>query len=192
MADNLKLAERDLPPLTQHAADRGVKLPAENCPMEGWHPDGYPASLACSPELWDWMTGRLGFGLTYDPSHLPWLGSDPPDALQHALKADMIGHVQAKDIQIDERKRTRYGVFGKTVGRTSPTDTGWWQYRIPGLGQLDWETIINTLHAAGYDGHIAVEHEDPEWGGTLEKTLQGLQMAADNLRPLIAAPAVAN
>jgi sugar phosphate isomerase/epimerase len=192
VADNLKLAERDLPPLTQYAGERGVKLLAENCPMEGWHPDGYPANLAYSPELWDWMTDRLGFGLTYDPSHLPWLGSDPLDALQHALKADMIGHVQAKDIQIDERKRTRYGVFGKTVGRTSPTDTGWWQYRIPGLGQLDWETIINTLQAAGYHGHIAVEHEDPEWGGTLEKTLQGLQIAADNLRPLIAAPAVAS
>lgn len=62
----------------------------------------------------------------------------------------------------------------------------------PDWGNWTWETIINTLHAAGYDGHIAVEHEDPEWGGTLEKTLQGLQMAADNLRPLIAAPAVAN
>lgn len=159
VADNLRLAERHLPPLTQYASDHGVKLLAENCPMEGWHPDGYPANLAYSPELWDWMAG-LGFGLTYDPSHLPWLGSDPLDALQHALKAGIVGHVQAKDIHLDQRKRTRYGVFGKTVGRTSPTDTGWWQYRIPGLGQLNWRTIIDALYAAGYDGHIAVEHED--------------------------------
>jgi len=41
------------------------------------------------------------------------------DALEHALQAGIIGHVQAKDIQIDERARTRYGVFGKTAGRTS-------------------------------------------------------------------------
>ena len=49
-----------------------------------WQPDGYPANLAYSPELWDWMAS-LGFGLTYDPSHRPWLGIDPLDALEHAL-----------------------------------------------------------------------------------------------------------
>jgi sugar phosphate isomerase/epimerase len=184
VAENLKLAERCLPPLAQHAADRGVKLLAENCPMEGWHPDGYPGNLAYSPELWDWMSG-LGFGLTYDPSHLPWLGIDPLEALEYALQADVIGHVQAKDIEIDERARTRYGVFGKTAGRASPTDVGWWRYRIPGLGQLDWNRIIDALYAGGYDGDVAVEHEDPVWGGTPGKTLQGLQIAADNLRPLV-------
>lgn len=184
VADNLKLAERCLPALAQYATDRGVKLLAENCPMEGWHPDGYPGNLAYSPELWDWMAD-LGFGLTYDPSHLPWLGIDPLDALEHALQAGIIGHVQAKDIEIDERARTHYGVFGKTAGRTSPTDVGWWRYRIPGCGQLDWNQIIEALNAAGYDGDIAVEHEDPVWGGTPSKTLQGLQIAADKLRPLI-------
>jgi sugar phosphate isomerase/epimerase len=182
---NLRLAEQHLPPLAQYAAERGVRLLAENCPMEGWHPDGYPANLAYSPELWDWMAG-LGFGLTYDPSHLPWLGIDPLDALHHALQAGIIGHVQAKDIQIDERARTRYGVFGKTAGRTSPTDVGWWRYRVPGRGQLDWSKIIDALYSAGYDGDIAVEHEDPVWSGTLGKTLQGMQIAARTLQPLIA------
>ncbi|WP_198348246.1 sugar phosphate isomerase/epimerase [Plantactinospora sp. KBS50] len=143
IADNLKLAEQHLPPLTRYAADRGVKLLAENCPMEGWHPDGYPANLAYSPELWDWMSG-LGFGLTYDPSHLPWLGIDPLDALEHALKAGIVGHVQAKDIQIDERARTHYGIFGKTARRASPTDVGWWRYRVPGRGQLDWTRTRST------------------------------------------------
>jgi hypothetical protein len=47
---------------------------------------------------------------------------DPLDALEHALQAGVVGHIQAQDIQIDERARTRYGVFGKTAGRTSPTD----------------------------------------------------------------------
>jgi sugar phosphate isomerase/epimerase len=184
VAGNLKLAERLLPPLARYAADRGVKLLAENCPMEGWHPDGYPANLAYSPELWDWMAD-LGFGLTYDPSHLPWLGIDPLDALEYALRAGIVGHVQAKDIQIYERQRTRYGVFGKTVGRSSPTDVGWWRYRVPGRGQLDWNMIIDVLYSAGYDGDVAVEHEDPVWGGTLDKTLRGMQIAADTLRPLI-------
>jgi sugar phosphate isomerase/epimerase len=184
VAANLRLAEQHLPPLTRYAADRGVSLLAENCPMEGWHPDGYPANLAYSPELWDWMAG-LGFGLTYDPSHLPWLGIDPLDALSHALQAGLVRHVQAKDIQISPAARTRHGIFGKTAERQSPTDTGWWRYRIPGRGQLDWNQIIDTLYAAGYDGDIAVEHEDAVWGGTLDKTLQGFQIAARTLRPLI-------
>jgi sugar phosphate isomerase/epimerase len=184
VADNLKLAEEHLPPLVEYAADRGVRLLAENCPMEGWHPNGYPGNLAYSPELWDWMFD-LGFHLTYDPSHLPWLGIDPFDALDHALRHGMVAHVQAKDIEIDEDARTRYGIFGKTVGRTSPTDVGWWRYRVPGRGQLDWNRIIDILYTAGYDGAVAVEHEDPVWGGTLEKTQQGLRIAAHTLHPLI-------
>lgn len=184
VADNLKEAERCLPPLVRYATDRGVRLLVENCPMEGWHPDGYPANLAYSPELWDWMAG-LGFGLAYDPSHLPWLGIDPYDALDHALRAGIVGHVHAKDIEIDERARTRYGTFGKTVGRAAPTDVGWWRYRLPGRGRLDWNRIVDALYAAEYDGDIAVEHEDPVWGGSLDRTLQGMRIAAGTLRPYV-------
>jgi sugar phosphate isomerase/epimerase len=184
VADNLRLAERYLSPLLHYAADRGVQLLAENCPMEGWHPDGYPGNLAYSPELWDWMMD-LGFRLLYDPSHLPWLGIDPVEALTHALQRGMVAHVDAKDVEIDQRSRTRYGIFGKTVTRTSPTDVGWWRYRVPGRGQLDWNRIIDTLYSAGYEGTVAVEHEDPLWGGTLGQTQQGLQIAMQTLRPLI-------
>lgn len=184
VADNLKLAERHLRPLVEYAAERGVRLLAENCPMEGWHPDGYPANLAYSPELWDWMS-ELGFFLTYDPSHLAWLGIDPLEALQQALNRGIVAHVQAKDVEIDERARTRYGVFGKTVSRTSPTDVGWWRYRVPGRGMLDWNRLIDALYSAGYDGAIAVEHEDPVWGGTESKTKQGLAIAHRALRPLV-------
>lgn len=186
VAANIKQAEKHLPPLVRYAADRDVALLAENCPMEGWHPDGYPANLAYSPELWDWMAG-LNIGLTYDPSHLPWLNIDPLEALHHALEAGIVGHFQAKDIEINSQARNRYGVFGKTVGRTSPTDVGWWRYRVPGLGQLDWKQLIATLHAAGYTGDIAVEHEDPEYSGTLEKTLEGIDIAARTLKPLLSA-----
>ena len=116
--------------------------------------------------------------------YLPWLGIDPLDALEHALKAGIIGHVQAKDIQIDQRERTRYGIFGKTVGRTSPSDVGWWRYRVPGRGQIDWNKIIDALYRAGYDGDVAVEHEDAVWGGTLDKILQGIRSPRTPCAPL--------
>ncbi|WP_018686025.1 sugar phosphate isomerase/epimerase family protein [Actinokineospora enzanensis] len=184
VAQNLVLAEQELTPLITYARDRGVRLLAENCPMEGWHPDGYPGNLAYSPELWDWMTD-LGFGLTYDPSHLPWLGIDPIDALSFALERGIVAHFQAKDIEIDTRARTRYGVFGKTVSRTSPTDVGWWRYRVPGRGSLDWNRIVDMLYSAGYAGSIAVEHEDPVWGGDLARTKEGLLIAVQTLGPLV-------
>ncbi len=81
VAENLRLAEEVLPPLVEYAAARDVRLVVENCPMEGWHPDGYPANLAYSPELWDWMAA-LGLCLNFDPSHLVWLGIDPVAALE--------------------------------------------------------------------------------------------------------------
>ena len=124
-----------------YAADRGVRLVVENCPMEGWHPDGYPANLAYSPQLWDWMAG-LGLYLNFDPSHLTWLGIDPLAVL--ASYAERVLHVQAKDVEIDAAARNRVGVFGNAVDRaSSPWDSGWWRYRIPGLGQIDWGDFVD-------------------------------------------------
>jgi sugar phosphate isomerase/epimerase len=184
VAENLKLAEDLLPPMVQYATDHGVRLVIENCPMEGWHPDGYPGNLAYSPELWDWIFD-LGFYLNYDPSHLLWLGIDPLEALTPYLARGMILHAQAKDIEVDPSQRTRYGIFGKTVGRATPEDVGWWRYRVPGRGQLDWNRIIDALYDGGFDGTIAVEHEDPVWGGSDDRIKQGLEIAAHTLRPLI-------
>lgn len=184
VADNLRLAEKYLPRLVNYAAARGVRLVIENCPMEGWHPDGYPGNLAYSPELWEWMFD-LGLYLNYDPSHLLWLGIDPIDALTPCLERGKVLHVQAKDIEIDERQRSRYGVFGRTVGRQGAEDVGWWRYRVPGRGQLDWNRLIDTLYSGSFDGVVAVEHEDPVWSGSTEKIQQGLSIAADTLRPYI-------
>ncbi|MCK9898619.1 sugar phosphate isomerase/epimerase [Frankia sp. Cpl3] len=184
VAANITLAEEWMPLLVDYAAQRGVRLVVENCPMEGWHPDGYPGNLAYSPELWDWMFD-LGLFLNYDPSHLLWLGIDPVDALRSALERGKVLHVQAKDIEVDERQRTRYGVFGRTVGRRAPEDVGWWRYRVPGRGQLDWNRIIDALYDGGFTGTVAVEHEDPVWSGSEENTKKGLEIAARTLRPLI-------
>ena len=184
VAENLKFAKDQLPPLIGYASERGIKLVIENCPMEGWHPDGYPGNLAYSPELWDWMFD-LGLYLNYDPSHLVWLGIDPVDALRPCLEQGRVLHVQAKDIEVNERQRTRYGIFGKTVERTAPEDVGWWRYRVPGLGQLDWNRLIDVLYEGSFNGTVAVEHEDPIWSGSPERLQQGLQIAVRTLRPLI-------
>jgi sugar phosphate isomerase/epimerase len=179
VAENLRLAEKVLPPLVEYAAARDVRLVIENCPMEGWHPDGYPANLAYSPELWRWMAD-LGLWLNYDPSHLVWLGIDPVAALE--AFADRVLHVQAKDIEVHPERRDHYGVFGRVIDK-EPWVSGWWRYRIPGLGEVDWRRVVDTLVQAGYDGVVSVEHEDPVWSGDPERVYRGLSIAHDTLDP---------
>jgi sugar phosphate isomerase/epimerase len=184
VTDNLLLGEKVLPDLVGYASDRGVKLVVENCPMEGWHPDGYPGNLAYSPELWEWMFD-LGFYLNFDPSHLIWLGIDPVEALRPYV--DRVLHAQAKDTQLDAASRNRYGYFGKVRHRASSKDVGWWRYRVPGRGLVDWSAVIDTLYEGGFDGVMSVEHEDPVWGGDEERVRRGLTIAHQTLRPLIIA-----
>ena len=181
LAENLRLAEKVLPPLVEYAAARDVRLVVENCPMEGWHPDGYPANLAYSPELWGWMAD-LGLWLNYDPSHLVWLGIDPIAALE--AHADRVLHVQAKDVEVHADARNRFGVFGQVLDK-QPWVSGWWRYRIPGLGDVDWRRLVDRLHQAGYDGVVSVEHEDPVWSGSPERVYRGLAVAQHTLGPLV-------
>jgi sugar phosphate isomerase/epimerase len=184
VADNLREAERVFAPLVAHANDRGVRLIIENCVMEGWHPDGYPGNLAYSPELWEWMFG-MGLYLNYDPSHLVWMGIDPIEAVRPYV--DRVEHAQAKDIQVFPERRNRYGYPGKAVVRENPWDVGWWRYRVPGLGDVDWRRLIDVLYEGGFDGVLSVEHEDPIWGGTQARIKTGLQVAYRTLQPLIVA-----
>ena len=184
VSENLRLAERVLPPLVDHAERHGVRLVIENCPMEGWHRDGYPANLAYSPELWQWLSG-IGLYLNYDPSHLVWLGIDPVEALRPVV--DQVLHVQAKDVQVDAAARHAYGVFGRVIDRPSPWESGWWRYRIPGLGEVDWRRVVDTLYEGGFDGFVSVEHEDPVWSGTPDRVRQGLVIAQRTLAPLLVA-----
>jgi sugar phosphate isomerase/epimerase len=183
VAENLRDAEQVFPPLVDYAGERGVQLMIENCVMEGWHPDGHPGNLAYSPELWEWMFG-LGLWLNFDPSHLLWLGIDPVAALRPYV--DRVIHAHAKDAETFPERRNRFGFFGRTSTREEdPWDMGWWRYRIPSLGQVDFRAYVDALYEGGFAGALSVEHEDPVWGGTPEKVEQGLRIAHAHLRPLV-------
>ena len=181
--ENMREAERVLPELVDYAGERGIKLIIENCVMEGWHPDGYPGNIAYSPELWEWMTRELGFYLNWDPSHLTWIGIDPIATI--APFAEYIVHAQAKDLEIFDEKRNQYGFFGLVDKGDNPWAMGWWRYRIPGRGIVDWNRVVDRLYEVGFTGTLSVEHEDPMWGGTPEKVCEGLRIAHRTLRPLI-------
>jgi hypothetical protein len=44
---------------------------------------------------------------------------------------------------------------------------------------------VDALYEGGFDGVLSVEHEDPQWGGTMDKVEIGLKIAHRTLRPLI-------
>ncbi|HWC23902.1 MAG TPA: sugar phosphate isomerase/epimerase [Flexivirga sp.] len=184
VTENLRMAEPIFRSVVDYAGERGVRIIIENCVMEGWHPDGYPGNLAYSPELWEWMFD-LGLYLNWDPSHLTWIGIDPVATI--APYADRIVHAQAKDIEVLPGAIERYGFFGKAVAREDPWDVGWWRYRVPGRGQVDWNAVVDGLYEHGFTGTLSVEHEDPVWGGSEDKVKAGLVIAQQTLRPLIIA-----
>lgn len=184
VAENLHEAERVFPPLVEYAAERGVRLMIENCVMEGWHPDGYPGNLAYSPELWEWMFD-LGLWLNFDPSHLLWLGIDPVAAVKPYV--GRVAHAHAKDAETFPEQRNRYGFFGRVSTRAEdPWDMGWWRYRMPGQGAVDFGGYVGALRDGGFDGVLSIEHEDPVYTGTPEKIEEGLRLGRDHLRPMVA------
>jgi sugar phosphate isomerase/epimerase len=164
-----------------YAADKNVKIMIENCPMENWVKFGLPGNYAYSPELWEALFNELpnkNFGLNFDPSHLYWLGIDYIEAAKDF--ASKIFHVHAKDTEILSEGLYKYGILGKQIN-ANPWKSGWWRYRMPGLGEIDWQKLVTTLQENGYDYVISIEHEDPIWEGSEEKVKKGLQLGLKHL-----------
>lgn len=152
-------------PIVELAEKNNVKLCFENCPLMG--------NTAISPVMWSQIFDRLDsrlVGLAYDPSHLVWEMIDPYGPIREF--AGRIFHFHAKDARIDRERLARTGIL---------TDFSWWEYRIPGRGELDWTQIFRLLADIGYDGTISLEHEDEAYAGSLERVEQGLLAGRDAL-----------
>jgi sugar phosphate isomerase/epimerase len=183
--ENIKEIGKVFRPLVRYAEDRGVKIMIENCPMDSWVRFGLPGNYAYSPELWDALFHEIpskNFGLNFDPSHLHWLGIDYIRAAKEY--AGKIFHAHAKDTEILAEGAYRYGLFARQLDPI-PWKSGWWRYRMPGLGAIDWKKLIATLQEAGYDNVLSIEHEDPVWEGSEEKVKHGLALGLKHLSQFV-------
>lgn len=183
--DNMKEIGKVFRGLVKYAEDKGVRLMIENCPMEGWLKFATPGNYAYSPELWTAMFNEVpgdSFGLNLDPSHLYWLGIDYLQVIKDF--SGKIFHAHAKDTEILTEGQYEYGFFGRQI-EPVPWKSGWWRYRIPGLGEIDWNRFISTLQDNGYNNVISIEHEDPVWEGTEEKIKSGLKLGFRHLSPFV-------
>ena len=171
--------------LVKYAEERGIQVVIENCPMTGWQVKGLPGTISFTPELWREMFKRVpnkNFGLNYDPSHLHAMLVDYMSPIKEFK--DRIFHVHAKDTEVFEEKVKIYGVFDKQLN-VSNEAFGYWRYRMPGLGDVNWEQFLNELKEIGYEGAVSIEHEDPLYEGSEEKVKEGLQLGINFLEKLI-------
>lgn len=117
-------------------------------------------------------------GANFDPSHLFWQGIDPCEGIKYLKGA--IYHFHAKDTKIDAANTAKIGVldtqdYGDILNRA-------WLFRTVGYGhsKQEWNDIISTLKATGYDGVISIEHED-----ALMSPKEGLEKAVALLKDAI-------
>ncbi len=132
-------------PIAAKAADMGLKVAIENFPHD-LH------NVAWSPAMWEIMFNEVpneALGLEFDPSHLLWMGIDYVAALKKFISRTYAFH--AKDTEVLTDVLEWEGIYGR----------GWWRYRIPGWGEIDWQKLFTILWQNNYQGDITIEHEDP-------------------------------
>lgn len=122
--------------------------------IENW-PGPKDNFIGTTPRGWQELFKRIPdqrFGVEFDPSHLIRIGVDPYAAMD-AVK-DRIAILHAKDTAIDAAVQQAIGYHGK----------GWWQYKLPGHGLLDWPRFLSQAEGYGFDGTLSIEHEDAAYG----------------------------
>jgi sugar phosphate isomerase/epimerase len=166
-------------PLVKFAAEHGVKIGIENCPML-FSSDEWPGgkNLAHSPAVWRRMFDDIpdeNFGLNYDPSHLIWQHMDYLRPMREF--AGRLFHVHAKDARIDREKLDEVGILSHPSKYHTP--------KLPGMGDVDWGKFFSVLTDVGYQGPVCVEVEDRAYEGTLELRQASLVQSHDYLRNFI-------
>lgn len=152
--------------LGKRAADKGLKIAIENCPMGGsWQ--RATCNIAFNPRAWEMMFEEVpdkNVGLEWEPGHQSIQLIDPVAQLREWAPTGRILHMHGKDCTVDRTAVARYGVFGAVDFALQ---------RTPGFGETDWRDIFTILHQAGYASDICVEgYHDPVYRGEWEMTAQ--------------------
>jgi sugar phosphate isomerase/epimerase len=158
----------------RRAEDHGVRIGIENWPKVTTKDGIRIGNLAYSPAMFERLFDAVAskaVGLEFDPSHLYWQGADPIQTIRRF--ADRLVFLHAKDTEVLDDELGWVGMYG----------SGWWRYRLPGLGDLDWDAFARVLAEVGYRGGIVIEHEDPVFEG--DRFEEGLAIGLKFLRQVL-------
>lgn len=174
LGDCLAEFARRARPVIEQAETSAVRLAIETRPMVGWQFEDMPGNAAFCPELWEKLFTHIrspAVGLAFNPADLAWTGVDPLAAVTDY--AEKVFHIHALDAEVLDLRRQDCSILRPSGG--------WWRYRLPGLGMVDWRRLVDRLHELSYEGDLAVRHEDPVWQGSLDKVKTGLGLARRHL-----------
>jgi len=118
----------------------------------------HPTEIAFDPittrRALDAVGNRPAFGINLDPSHLQWQMVDPARFI-HEFR-ERIYHVHVKDVAVQLTGRN--SILGSHLS-FGAAERGW-DFRSPGHGDVDFETLIRALNHIHYQGPLSVEWED--------------------------------
>ena len=121
-------------------------------------------------------------GANLDPSHLFWMGADP------LIAAEVLGaavhHVHAKDTFLNAPVQATTSLLENGSLIDIPARS--WSYITLGFGHGEewWRQFCYRLRMGGYDGWLAIEHED-----VLLNALEGLEKSVALLKAVMPAAA---
>ncbi len=135
-------------PIAHVAADHGIRIAFEHCPMSVYHLPIMGFNMLSQPAMWERLFNDTQFenlGIEWDASHLVCQFIDPVANI-HKF-GSRIFHVHAKDAYINRPLLEKYGICHPGVA----------EHRFPGLGQSNWAEIVHALLRAGYDSDLNIE-----------------------------------
>ncbi len=169
--DQVKLFGQVFGEYARRAEDHGVRIGIENYPAVRRDHGLMITNLGSTPELFELLFDAVpskAVGMEYDPSHYYWQGADYVEVIRRF--ADRLVFMHAKDTQVFEDRLGQVGIYGD----------GWWTYRLPGLGEVDWDSVACALAEVGYRSGVVIEHEDALFEG--ERFEEGLAIGLKFLR----------
>lgn len=148
IADGYKFFADTFHPILDEFAACGVKFALEV------HPTEIAFDLHTARRTLEALDYRPEFGFNFDPSHLLWQMVDPVKFIEEF--PDRIYHCHLKDaaLQLDGRS----GILASHLNFGHPGRG--WDFRSPGHGEVDFESIIRALNRVHYTGPLSVEWED--------------------------------
>lgn len=140
----------------------------------------HPGFCVYNPETMRRIHDAVGdaVGANFDPSHLYWQGIDIPTAIRELQ--GLIYNFHAKDCYIEPVNIRKYGVLDTKLYADEAHRS--WLFRTLGYGHGtdEWKQIVSTLRMCGFDGTLAIEHED-----SLVSIREGLEKAVACLKEVI-------
>jgi len=118
----------------------------------------HPAQIAfdyyTAERLLKEFKNRKTLGFNLDPSHLVWQGVNPALFIRDFHR--QLLHIHVKDVAVTLDGKS--GILGSFLNMGDVRRS--WNFRSPGHGDVDFESMIRELNAINYKGPLSVELED--------------------------------